>query len=374
MSMIDQVDACVVGAGVIGLAVARQLSLAGLEVLVLEKHARFGEGVSSRNSEVIHAGIYYPAGSLKAQLCVRGKQLLYDYCSRRGVSHARTGKLIVANGEDEAAQLETIRQQGHGNGVDLGFVSSAYIKKVEPAVRADAALLSPSTGIVSAAELMTALLGDIESHGSSLACHAEATAILPGAAGFLVRTAIEGAAFEFQCRLLVNAAGLQAQAVAGSVAGMNSDLIPVLHLCKGTYFMLQGKNPFHHLIYPVPHPTGAGLGVHATIDLSGQVKFGPDVEYISAEDYAVSEERMRLSYAAIRSYFPALKDGQLQPGYAGIRPKLQGPQDPPQDFVIQDEAQHGIKGLVNLFGIESPGLTSSMAIAETVAERLAVHA
>jgi L-2-hydroxyglutarate oxidase LhgO len=371
MSSLSHVQVCVIGAGVVGLAVARQLAMAGHEVLVLEKAERFGEGVSSRNSEVIHAGIYYPEGSLKAQLCVRGKALLYEYCSASGVGHRRIGKLIIANGPGEEAQLDDIVTRASANGVELEKVTPEFVKKHEPEVRASAAVLSTSTGIISAAELMTAFLADIEAHNGSIACHAEVLEIEPGSPGYRVACDIEGERYEFSCSLLVNSAGLGAQRIAASVAEFDRTLIPRLHLCKGNYFNLQGKNPFNHLIYPVPDPTGAGLGVHATIDLAGQVKFGPDVEYVNEESYLVSEQSLMQSYRAIRNYYPGLEDHQLQPGYAGIRPKLQGPGDAPRDFIIQDTSVHGMPGLINLFGIESPGLTSSMAIAETVAQRLA---
>jgi L-2-hydroxyglutarate oxidase LhgO len=368
----DFVDTCVIGAGVVGLAVARSLAVSGLEVLVLESGPRFGEGVSSRNSEVIHAGIYYPEGSLKANLCVQGKELLYAYCAERQVGHQRIGKLIVANGEVEEAELVAIRAAAEANGVtDLIEISQQRLLQLEPAISATAALLSPSTGIVSAPELMTSFLGDLEAHRGSLACHAELRGVTQTTSGFLLDCDIEGQTYGLACRQLVNSAGLGAQSVAKSIVGLDHSLIPELHLCKGNYFHYQGKCPFSHLIYPVPEPGGAGLGVHATIDLGGQVKFGPDVEYVEHEDYEVSSERLAQSLLSIRRYFPTISETDIAPGYAGVRPKLQGPGEPVRDFQIHDAGVHGIPGLVNLFGIESPGLTSSMAIAETVAARLA---
>jgi L-2-hydroxyglutarate oxidase LhgO len=371
MTEIDHIDVCVIGAGVVGLAVARELAQAGFEVLVLEKEHRFGEGVSSRNSEVIHAGIYYPQGSLKATLCVRGKKLLYDYSAERNVRHQRIGKLIVATNDSEMSQLSAIQEQAAANGVnDLEQLNADQIRLMEPSVFAVGALLSPSTGIINAADLMTSFLGDMEANGGSLACHANVSRIHSREAGFLINCDIEGSPYQFSCRYLVNSAGLGAQSVAASIEGFDRSLIPRLHLCKGNYFLLSGRNPFNHLIYPVPDPGGAGLGVHATIDVGGQVKFGPDVEYVSEENYRVSDQRLLEGYEAIRRYFPALEEGMLAPGYAGIRPKLQGPGEPARDFEIQDRHTHNLAGLINLFGIESPGLTSSMAIAETVRARI----
>lgn len=368
----EKIETCVIGAGVVGLAIARELALRGQEVLVLEKHSRYGEGVSSRNSEVIHAGLYYPTGSLKATQCVKGKAMLYQYCVERGISYRRIGKLIVATTPDEEEVLSSIKDKAYENGVDgLSYLSKDILARAEPELDVSMALHSPSTGIVSCAELMTALLGDVESAGGVLACQAEVTRIESLEPGFRVHCEVENDAFAFECRHLVNSAGLGAQKVAASIDGLDTSHIPPLYFCKGNYLSLSGKSPFHHLIYPVPDPTGAGLGVHATLDTGGQVKFGPDVEYIDKEDYAVSSERMTESVAAIRRYYPGLNESALQPAYAGIRPKLQGPGDPPQDFLIQDANTHRIEGLINLFGIESPGLTSSMALAETVAEQLA---
>lgn len=371
MNNSEMVDVCIVGAGVIGLAIARELAISGKDVLVLEQGPRFGEGVSSRNSEVIHAGIYYPAGSLKAELCVRGKSLLYEYCASRGIGHDRIGKLIVATTEAEEQQLQDIRRQAANNGVDdLVEVSRHRLQEMEPALNASMALFSPSTGIISAPDLMTSLLADLESCGGTLATRTSVSAVKYGTLGFTVRCDIENELYEFRCERLVNAAGLGAQQLATSIEGLSQEFVPPLFLCKGNYFTYQGRSPFSHLIYPLPERGGAGLGVHATIDLGGQVKFGPDVEYVETEDYAVSDDRLDQGIRAIRKYFPALDQDRLVAGYAGIRPKLQGPGDPFCDFVIQAEDVHQVPGLVNLFGVESPGLTSSIAIAETVAARL----
>ena len=371
MNNSEMVDVCIVGAGVIGLAIARELAVSGKDVLVLEQGTRFGEGVSSRNSEVIHAGIYYPAGSLKAELCVRGKSLLYEYCASRGIGHDRIGKLIVATTEAEEQQLQDIKRQASDNGVDdLVEVSRHRLQEIEPALNASMALFSPSTGIISAPDLMTSLLADLESCGGTLATRTSVSAVKYGTLGFTVMCDIEKELYEFRCERLVNAAGLGAQQLATSIEGLSQEFVPPLFLCKGNYFTYQGRSPFSHLIYPVPERSGAGLGVHATIDLGGQVKFGPDVEYVETEDYAVSDDRLDQGIRAIRKYFPALDQDRLVAGYAGIRPKLQGPGDPFCDFVIQSEDVHQVPGLVNLFGVESPGLTSSIAIAETVAARL----
>ncbi len=366
----DHIETCVIGAGVVGLAIGRELSRQNGDLIVVDRYSRYGEGVSSRNSEVIHAGIYYPAGSLKAEMCVRGKHLLYEYCADHSVGYSRLGKLIVATNEAEEAELAGIKQKAQANGVmDLEFQSRRQVEEMEPALSVTSALLSPSTGIVSSHDLMTSFLADIETAGGSFAPNTNVERIEPHPGGFAVHCDIAGESYVFSCSKLINSAGLGAQAVAGAIEGFDPDRVPPLYYCKGNYFLMSGKNPFKHLIYPVPDPSGAGLGVHATIDLGGQVKFGPDVEYIDREDYEVTASRGETTYDAIRRYFPGLQDGSLTPGYVGIRPKLQGPGEPFQDFMIQDESDHDMPGLVQLFGIESPGLTSSMAIAETVAKR-----
>jgi L-2-hydroxyglutarate oxidase LhgO len=367
----DYLHTCVIGAGVVGLAIARELTRFGRDVVVLDRELKYGQGVSSRNSEVIHAGIYYPKDSLKAVLCVRGKHLLYEYCSQHGVEHKRCGKLIVATSSEEEDELAGIVAKAEANGVDdLEYWSADQVSREEPNVSATLALLSPSTGVVSSHDLMTAYLADIEAGGGMFIGGSEVLAVDRHSEGFLVRCLVEGEPYEFACSVLVNSAGLGAQKIAKKIAGLDPGLIPPLYYCKGNYFTMSGKPPFRHLIYPVPEKSGAGLGVHATIDLSGQVKFGPDVEYIDGEDYAVTVSRLGDYYTAVRRYFPDLADDQLSPGYVGIRPKLQGPGDPVKDYMIQDESSHGLRGLVQLFGIESPGLTSSLAIAEHVAQSL----
>lgn len=363
----DHVDTCVVGGGVVGLAIARKLAVHSSELFVLEQASDFGQGVSSRNSEVIHAGIYYVQDSLKSRLCLRGKELLYEYCSQRGIAHKRCGKLIVATQPDEEDILEGIVETAKTNGVDdLQRWSAAKIQQLEPAARASAALFSPSTGIISSHELMATYLADISNENGQLVLQTKVNSISKRGDNFLVCCDIEGEKYEFTTRVLVNSAGLGAQKIAESCDFLSTDLIPALHLCKGNYFVYGGKNPFSHLIYPVPEKSGAGLGVHATIDLGGQLKFGPDVEYLDTEDYEVTLSRKTDYVEAVRRYFPGLDADLLNPGYVGIRPKLQGLGDPVRDFDIQTSDVHGVAGLVQLFGIESPGLTSSMAIGEYV--------
>ncbi|MCC7225344.1 MAG: NAD(P)/FAD-dependent oxidoreductase [Burkholderiaceae bacterium] len=356
------VDCIVVGAGVVGLAVARALALSGREVMVVEAAEGIGTGTSARNSEVIHAGIYYPAGSLKAKLCVEGRQLLYAYCDARGVAHKRLGKLIVATSDDEIPVLDDIRAKARINGVDdLELLSAAQARALEPALSCTAALLSPSTGIVDSHGLMLAYQGDAESAGAQCVFH---TPLQSGrvrdSGGFDLQ--FGGAeAMALSCNVLVNASGLHAPSLARCIAGIPASSIPPEYLCKGNYFTMQGRAPFSRLIYPTPHH--AGLGVHLTLDLGGQAKFGPDVEWIDHEDYTVDPKRCEGFYEAVRTYWPGMPDHALAPGYAGIRPKISGPRDPAADFMISGPATHGVPGLLNLFGIESPGLTSSLAIA-----------
>jgi len=369
---LEIIDTCVIGGGVVGLAIARSLAPVVNDLIVVDQAPHIGQGVSSRNSEVIHAGIYYPQDSLKARFCVEGKQLLYEYCESHKVSYQRCGKLIVANGDDEEQALAGISAKAAANDVeDLQHWGAKKLSEVEPAVAGTAALYSPSTGIVSAHELMASYLGDVEANGGFFAGSSRVVSIKIDGDGFVVEADVgTGESFLFRCRQLINSAGLGAQQVANTIDGYDKAMTPELFFCKGNYFTLQGRNPFNHLIYPVPDPSGAGLGVHATLDLGGQVKFGPDVEYQESEDYSVSEARCSEFYVAIRKYFPSLEDGALVPGYAGIRPKLQGPGDPVRDFVVQTQSDHGISGLVQLFGIESPGLTSSLAIGQYVADLL----
>lgn len=364
--MPEKVECVVIGAGVVGLATARALALAGREVWLLESGPGIGGGVSSRNSEVIHAGIYYPTGSLKARFCVDGKAMLYDYCSERGIPHKRLGKLIVASDEAEVATLGAIRAKAAQNGVDdLVVLTQAEIGEMEPALRVAGALFSPSTGIIDSHALMLSLQGDIENAGGAVVVHAPVLggAVQPGGAVLLQIGGAEP--MELECEVLVNAVGLHAPDLARTIAGIPPTTIPQAHLCKGSYYALQGRAPFTHLVYPVPEK--AGLGVHLTIDLGGQARFGPDVEWTATENYDVDISRAAGFYAAIRRYWPGLPDEALAPGYAGIRPKISGPTDPAADFLVSGPAEHGIGGLVNLFGIESPGLTASLAIGAHVA-------
>jgi L-2-hydroxyglutarate oxidase LhgO len=363
------IDCLIIGAGVVGLAVARSLALQGREVLVAEAAEAIGTGTSSRNSEVIHAGIYYPAGSLKARLCVRGKQLLYAYCAERGVPHQRLGKLLVATSEEEAGLLDGIAAKARANGVDdLRKITGAQASELEPALRCTAALVSPSTGIVDSHALMLAYQGDAENAGAQLVFHTpmESARVLPEG-GFEVRFGGDEA-MTLTCNVLVNASGLHAPSLARRIEGLPADAIPAEYLCKGSYFTLSGRAPFSRLIYPIP--AHAGLGVHLTLDMGRQAKFGPDTEWIEREDYTLDPRRADVFYEAVRRYWPGLPDGALAPGYTGIRPKISGPHEPAADFDISGPAQHGVPGLVNLFGIESPGLTSSLAVAEEVLQRL----
>jgi L-2-hydroxyglutarate oxidase LhgO len=366
----DEIDCAVIGGGVVGLAVARALALAGREVLVLETEGAIGTGTSSRNSEVIHAGIYYPQGSLKARLCVEGKDLLYAYAAERGVPHRRCGKFIVATSAEQAGQLEAIRAKAAANGVDdLMQITAQQAMAMEPQLHCVAALHSPSTGIVDSHALMLSLLGDLENAGGMLALKSPITRAECGD-GAIVLIAEDGTAL--RCRSVVNAAGLGAPALASRFDGLPSEAIPKAYFAKGNYFTLSGKAPFGRLVYTVPEP--GGLGVHLTVDLGGQAKFGPDVQWVaSADDLVVDPARGEGFYAEVRKYWPALPDGALIPGYAGMRPKISGPGEPAADFVIDGPEAHGVPGLVNLFGIESPGLTSSLAISRHVA-RLLAHA
>jgi L-2-hydroxyglutarate oxidase LhgO len=367
----ETVDAVVVGAGVIGLAVARQWALAGREVLILEAEARFGTQTSARNSEVIHAGIYYPTGSLKARLCVWGKERLYRYCAERGVAHRRIGKLLIAADEGELPALAGYAQRAAANGVPLQPLTAAGIRRLEPAVRAVAGLYSESTGILDSHGLMLALLGDAERAGATLVTRTPVSAGRIESDGIVLRTGGD-APFELRCRGLVNATGLHARALARRLVGFPAERIPPTFYAKGHYFLLSGRAPFRHLVYPMPD--SAGLGIHVTLDLGGQCKFGPDVSgWPATPDYAFESGLEAKFYRAIRRYYPDLPDGALQPGYTGIRPKVTGPTGAAGDFIIQGPAAHGVVGLVNLFGIESPGLTACLAMAEQVLAELALQ-
>ena len=365
----DEVECIVVGAGVIGLAVARALALAGHEVLVLDRAWTIGFETSSRNSEVIHSGIYYPKDSLKATTCVEGRRRLYGYCREHGVAHARLGKIIVASDEAEIPALEKIAAAARANGVDdVERLDAAEARRLEPELHCVAALFSPSTGIIDSHGLMLAFLGEAEAAGAMIVLR---TPILAGrvrADGFELSTGGDEPDI-IRCRYLINAAGLYAPALAQAIQDVPPETIPPAYFCRGVYFTLSGKTPFRHLVYPVPPP--GGLGVHITLDLAGQARFGPDVEWISSVDYTVNPERGEAFYAAVRRYWPSLRDGALQPGYAGIRPKISGPTEPAADFVVQGPSTHGVPGLVNLYGIESPGLTASLALADEVASRMA---
>jgi len=365
---VDVVDAVVIGAGVVGLAVARALALSGREVWVLESEASIGSGISARNSEVIHAGIYYPQGSIKARLCVQGKQMLYAYCAERGVAHRRCGKLLVASSTAQLADLVQVQARALANGVDdLQFLSAAEAVALEPALRCHGALLSPSTGIVDSHGLMLALQGDLEHAGSHVVLHCDVDRAELSLSGRHLVWMRDGSCLA--ARTVVNAAGLSAPALARRFAGLDAYHVPPEFFAKGNYFSLSGKAPFQRLIYPLPEP--GGLGVHLTLDLAGQAKFGPDVQWVDdAKDYAVDPARGAAFYAEVRKYWPGLPDGGLQASYAGIRPKISGPGQAAADFCVQGPATHGVPGLVNLFGIESPGLTSALALAEMVSALL----
>ncbi len=362
----EQVDCVIAGAGVVGLAVARALSQAGREVLILEAQESFGTVTSARNSEVIHAGIYYPKDSLMARLCVSGRKALYAYLQERQLPHRNCGKLIVATSADEVLLLEGIRARAAQNGVDdLRQMSAQEARDMEPALSCFGALHSPSTGILDSHAFMLSLLGDAQNHGAMLVCHTPVTGGRVSEAGIELHTG-GTEPMQLRAKLFVNAAGLYAPALARSLEGFPQAHIPQAYFAKGSYFSLSGRSPFSRLIYPVPVP--GGLGTHLTLDLGGQARFGPDVEWVDEINYEVDPARGESFYAAIRRYWPDLRDGALLPAYSGIRPKIVPPGAHAQDFVVQDARAHGVPGIVNLFGIESPGLTSSLAIADCVAE------
>jgi L-2-hydroxyglutarate oxidase LhgO len=372
----DRVDALVIGAGVVGLAVARALAQSGLETVVVESGTGIGQGVSSRNSEVVHAGLYYAPGSLKARLCVRGKHLLYAFCAEHGVPHSRCGKLVVATAADQLATLHKLQQRAQANQVDAQLWTAQQAMALEPALACTAALWSPSTGIVDSHALMLALQGEMERAGGMLALQSRVLGahFAPGQPA-VVRVLSADGAFELQADRVVNAAGLQACGLASAFDGLHARHVPTGRFAKGNYFTLPGKPPFSHLVYPAP--VDAWLGVHVTIDLAGQVKFGPDLQWLPAVDaqdidYTVDAGRAAAFEDAIRRYWPALPAGALVPAYSGVRPKIHGPETAAPDFRIDGPARHGVAGLVNLLGIESPGLTSAMAIAEEVAAMLGV--
>jgi L-2-hydroxyglutarate oxidase LhgO len=364
----DRTDAIVVGAGLIGLAIARRLTRAGLEVIVLEAGATIGGEISSRNSEVIHAGLYYPPGSLKARLCVAGREQLYRFCRSHDIPHAPTGKLIVSAAANEEKALAAIEANARACGVfDLGWQSAAQVRALEPSLRCTAALLSPSTGIVDSHALMLAWRGEMEAAGGAIAFHTPLLAARQCEEGIEVECG-GSEPMRLGCTILVNAAGLDAVLVSRRVSGIDGTSIPTAYMAKGCYFTLAGRAPFTRLIYPIPEP--GGLGVHLTLDLAGQARFGPDVEWVQRRDYAVDPARAAGFYHAIRRYWPALPDGALQPGYAGIRPKISGPGAPAADFLVHGPNHTGLPGYAALYGIESPGLTAALPLADLVAEKL----
>jgi L-2-hydroxyglutarate oxidase LhgO len=360
----EQVDCVVIGAGVVGLAIARAAALAGREVIVLEAAEGIGTHTSSRNSEVIHAGLYYPKGSLKARFCVQGKEQLYCFCAERGVPHQRIGKVVVAADESEISAVKSYVTRAEANGVtDLRWLSTAQLHELEPAVRCVAGFLSPSTGIIDSHAFMLALEGDAENHGASIVFFSPVESGEIRADGIVLN--VGGTEpMSLIARTVINSAGLYAQNVARSLHGLPAESIPPQYFAKAHYYTLTGKSPFHQLVYPVA--THAHLGVHVTLDLGGQARFGPDVCWVDGVDYTFDHTHEPLFYEAVRHYYPQLKDGSLQPGYTGIRPKISGPDEAAADFLIQGPREHGIAGLVNLYGIESPGLTAALAIGNHV--------
>ncbi|MGX1198741.1 L-2-hydroxyglutarate oxidase LhgO [Parvibaculum sp. MBR-TMA-1.3b-4.2] len=369
MTEIYEIDTAVIGAGAVGLACARALAMTGREVVVLERAGAIGTETSSRNSEVIHAGIYYPAGSLKARACVEGRHLLYAYLEAHGLPYRQCGKFIVATDEAQADALPGIAARARENGVEgIEEIDAARARQAEPQLSCLAALHSPVTGILDAHAYMLSLQGEFEDHGGAIAFHAEVESVEAGAAGGVVHVGGD-APMRLRAREVVNAAGLQAPALARRIEGLDPAFVPEAHFAKGNYFALSGRAPFSRLVYPAPEQ--AGLGVHLTLDMGGQARFGPDVEWIEPGadgtlDYSVDPARGDLFYDAIRRYWPALPEGILVPAYAGIRPKIQKPGEPARDFVVSGPGEHGVAGLVNLFGIESPGLTASLSLAEKV--------
>lgn len=359
-----QVDALVIGGGVIGLAVARALALAGMDVVIAERAQQFGMETSSRNSEVIHAGIYYPPGSLKAQLCVEGRDRLYAFCTERGVAHRRCGKFIVATKDAQVPGLEKILGNARASGVDdLEWVDGGAVRAMEPDILCERAILSPSTGIIDSHGYMMALLGEAEAHGAVLACHTDVTAIRRAGANWAIHVGGDEVA-ALVARRVINCAGLWASETARLIEGMDGAFVPDTRYAKGCYFSYVGKTRFRHLIYPVPEP--GGLGTHLTLDMAGGARFGPDVEWIDTLDYEVPPARHAKFLAAVRAFWPGVDPDKLQPAYAGVRPKIGGPEDPAADFRFSGPDEHGLPGVINLFGIESPGLTASLAIAEQV--------
>ena len=369
--MVDSVDAIVIGAGVVGLAVARRLAMAGREVIILESSEAIGTETSSRNSEVIHAGIYYPKGSWKSRLCVEGKKALYRYCQSHGVEHRNCGKFIVATNQEQISELERLKKAAADNGVeDLEWRTPSEVNAEEPAVFCVKALWSPSTGIIDSHGLMLAYQGDAETAGAIIAFNAPVESGSIEEDGINLSIAGDNPV-NLKAQIVINAAGLHAQKIAAKFKGLTKNTIPPSYYAKGNYYSLLGKPPFKRPIYPVPEK--AGLGVHVTVDLGGQVRFGPDVEWVDDLNYDVDPARADAFYAAVRAYYPDLLDGSIQPAYSGIRPKMQAPGEVARDFLVQGPEEHGVQGLVNLYGIESPGLTASLAIADQVAFLLGIN-
>lgn len=367
----EHLDTLIIGAGALGLACAARLAGHGRSLLIAEAENRIGSHTSSRNSEVIHAGLYCPPGSLKAELCLEGRERLYAWCARHGVGHRRIGKLLVAVHEDECARLEGLQANAAACGLhELQPLDRDQLRRLEPEVKAVAGLLSPHTGILDSHAYLQSLLAATERQGGQLALATRIERLEPHPDGWLVSGTSAGEPFQILADEVINAAGLDAQALAARIPGLPAAAVPRLHLCQGRYFSYSGRSPFQHLIYPMPEANTAGLGIHATLDLGGQLRFGPDVHYLERLDYSVDEALRAPFAAAIRRYWPGLDADRLVPAYSGVRPKLSGPGEPPADFVIQAPAQHGLVGLINLFGIESPGLTASLAIAERVAAAL----
>jgi L-2-hydroxyglutarate oxidase LhgO len=367
----EKVDAIIIGAGVVGLAIAARMSRTLQSVLLIDKNLSFGEETSSRNSEVIHAGIYYPQNSLKAKLCVQGKELLYLYCQSRKIPHQRLGKLLVAHGKAEERCLEKTIKQAELNGVnDLSWLTEAELNRSNPILKASAALLSPSTGIIDVHSYMQSLLAEFERNNGQFVAQTAFVEAQSNDIGFNVTLNSQGEMMQIDCDYLINSGGLHSTKVADNIRGLAKVHIPKLNYCRGHYFSYQGKSPFTQLIYPVPE--AHGLGIHASLDMGGQLKFGPDTQYIDTIDYQVCEKLKAKFIDAIQRYYPTIDTERLQPAYSGIRPKLEGPNDSFKDFVIQGANEHNINGLVNLFGIDSPGLTSSLAIAEYVKSTLKI--
>lgn len=369
--LLERIDLLIIGAGALGLALAARLAGPGRSVLIAEQAGLTGSHASSRNSEVIHAGIYYPPDSLKARLCQEGNQRLFAWCEQYHVPYRRIGKLLVAVNPGEQAQLEKLHANARACGVHhLQTLDARQLQRLEPALHASAGLLSPDTGILDSHTYLQSLLACAEQRGAQLVLHSRVDRLLRTANGWRAEGISQGEPFALDAALVINAAGAFAQTLAGATEGLAEAHVPHLHLCQGRYFSYSGGSPFSRLIYPLPEANSAGLGIHATLDLAGQLRFGPDVQYVDAIDYRV-DERLRGAFAdAIRRYLPGVQAHRLQPAYCGVRAKLSGPGEPPTDFVIQDSSTHGLPGLINLFGIESPGLTASLAIAEHIADRL----